>query len=110
MPDAEIGVFGGSGFSELLPGAAEVVVETPYGPPSAPITVGEIGGRRVAFLPRHGRGPEIPPHMINYRANIAAREQLGNRSPDAVWHEPSRHPTSPTASRFSRPQYVDRTS
>src|SRR3990170_512117 len=79
MPDAEIGVFGGSGFSELLPGAAEVVVETPYGPPSAPITVGEVGGRRVAFLPRHGRRHEIPPHMINYRANIAAMEQLGVR-------------------------------
>src|SRR3990172_8102932 len=54
MPDAEIGVFGGSGFSELLPGAAEVVVETPYGPPSAPITVGEVGGRRGGFLPRPG--------------------------------------------------------
>ncbi|MGH2404806.1 MAG: S-methyl-5'-thioadenosine phosphorylase, partial [bacterium] len=49
----------------------------PYGPPSDVITVGELGGRRVAFLPRHGRKHQWPPHMINYRANIAAMRSLG---------------------------------
>ena len=74
---AEIGVFGGSGFYSLLERADEVTVETPYGPPSDVITIGEVAGRRVAFLPRHGRRHQFPPHMINYRANIAAMKQLG---------------------------------
>lgn len=77
MAGAEIGVFGGSGFYSLLEGAMEITVETPYGPPSDAITVGEIAGRRVAFLPRHGRQHQFPPHAINYRANIAAMKQLG---------------------------------
>jgi 5'-methylthioadenosine phosphorylase len=56
-----------------------VPVETPYGDPSAPISVGEVGGRRVAFLPRHGPGHEYPPHLINYRANLWALRSLGVR-------------------------------
>lgn len=74
---AEIGIFGGSGFYSLLEGAQQVTVDTPYGSPSAPLTLGEIGGRRVAFLPRHGLKHEYPPHRINYRANISAFKQLG---------------------------------
>ena len=74
---AEIGVFGGSGFYELLDSADEVDVETPYGPPSAPLVVGSIGGRSVAFLPRHGRGHRYPPHRIPYRANVWAMRSLG---------------------------------
>jgi 5'-methylthioadenosine phosphorylase len=54
-------------------------VSTPYGPPSAPVTVGEVGGRRVAFLPRHGRHHEYPPHRVNYRANLWALRELGVR-------------------------------
>jgi 5'-methylthioadenosine phosphorylase len=77
MADAEIGVFGGSGFYSLLEDAREVAVETPYGQPSDAITIGEVAGRRVAFLPRHGRKHHLPPHMINYRANVAAMQQLG---------------------------------
>ncbi|MGH2375255.1 MAG: S-methyl-5'-thioadenosine phosphorylase [bacterium] len=77
MPEAEIGVFGGSGFYSLIEGAREVTVDTPYGPPSDVITLGELGGCRVAFLPRHGRKHQWPPHMINYRANIAAMKSLG---------------------------------
>ena len=50
---------------------------TPYGDPSAPIAVGEVGGRQVAFLPRHGTGHEFPPHRINYRANLWALRSLG---------------------------------
>lgn len=76
-PQVEIGVFGGSGFHSLLENPIEVSVETPYGPPSGPLMIGEIGGRSVAFLPRHGREHQLPPHMINYRANVWAMKELG---------------------------------
>jgi len=69
---AEIGIFGGSGFSSFLTETEEVSVPTPYGDPAAPVVLGEIDGRRVAFLPRHGRRHEFPPHKIPYRANLYA--------------------------------------
>ncbi|MBV8083036.1 MAG: S-methyl-5'-thioadenosine phosphorylase [Candidatus Eremiobacteraeota bacterium] len=74
---AEIGVFGGSGFYSLLDGMRETKVETPYGAPSDVVALGEIGGRKVAFLPRHGKTHSLPPHVINYRANIFAMKELG---------------------------------
>lgn len=74
---AEIGIFGGSGFYSLFPGAEEVWVNTPYGAPSDQIAIAEVQGRRVAFLPRHGRDHRFPPHMINYRANVWAMRELG---------------------------------
>jgi 5'-methylthioadenosine phosphorylase len=75
---ADIGVFGGSGFYSLLDGPIEQVsVQTPFGPPSDSIAVGRIGDVRVAFLPRHGLHHRIPPHAINYRANVWAMAQLG---------------------------------
>jgi 5'-methylthioadenosine phosphorylase len=77
LPSAEIGVLGGSGFYRFLDDVAEVAVETPFGPPSDQIAVGEVGGRGVAFLPRHGRDHSLPPHSINYRANLWALKQLG---------------------------------
>jgi 5'-methylthioadenosine phosphorylase len=76
-PQAEIGVFGGSGFYSLLDGAQEFKVDTPYGSPSSTVMYGEIGGRKVAFLPRHGKDHSLPPHMINYRANVWAMKELG---------------------------------
>lgn len=84
---AEIGVIGGSGLYEFLEDAEEVQAETPFGPPSDPIVVGEAGGRRVAFLPRHGRRHQYPPHRIPYRANMWALRSLGVRqvlAPSAV--------------------------
>ena len=88
MPDvAGIGVIGGSGFYEFLDAAEEIKVDTPFGPPSDPITVGEVAGRRVAFLPRHGRDHRFPPHRIPYRANMWALRSLGVRqiiAPSAV--------------------------
>ena len=84
---AGIGVIGGSGFYEFLDAAEEVKVDTPFGPPSDPVTVGEVAGRRVAFLPRHGRGHRFPPHRIPYRANLWALRSLGVRqviAPSAV--------------------------
>jgi 5'-methylthioadenosine phosphorylase len=76
---AEIGVIGGSGLYALLDGATEVEVSTPYGPPADPITVAEVGGRQVAFLPRHGRDHRFPPHKVPYRANLWALRSLGVR-------------------------------
>ncbi len=77
VPSAEIGVFGGSGFYELLDNPQEHRMNTPFGAPSSPVMVGDIGGRTVAFLPRHGKDHSLPPHMINYRANLWAMKQLG---------------------------------
>ena len=79
LPEAEIGVFGGSGFYEFLDDVEEVPVQTPFGAPSARVRVGEIGGRRVAFLARHGTGHEVPAHRINYRANMWALRRIGVR-------------------------------
>ncbi|WP_441248492.1 S-methyl-5'-thioadenosine phosphorylase [Kitasatospora sp. McL0602] len=78
-PAAELGVIGGSGLYALLDDVTEVAVQTPYGPPSDSLFLGEIAGRRVAFLPRHGRGHSLPPHRINYRANLWALRSLGVR-------------------------------
>jgi 5'-methylthioadenosine phosphorylase len=76
---AEVGVFGGSGFYAFLDEIEEVEVETPYGRPSAPVALASVGGKRVAFLPRHGRRHELPPARINYRANVWALKDLGVR-------------------------------
>jgi 5'-methylthioadenosine phosphorylase len=84
---APIGILGGTGLYSLLDPAAEVAVATPYGAPSAPVALGELGGRRVAFLPRHGRRHEFPPHALPYRANLWALRSLGVRevlAPSAV--------------------------
>jgi len=72
-----IGVFGGSGFYSFLDDVTEVSVDTPYGAPSAPFAIGEVGGRKVAFLPRHGRRHELPPARVPYRANLWAMRELG---------------------------------
>jgi 5'-methylthioadenosine phosphorylase len=77
MASAEIGIFGGSGFYEWLGSSDSVTLTTPYGEPSGPIAIADLGGRRVAFLPRHGRKHTIPPHVVNYRANLHAMHQLG---------------------------------
>jgi 5'-methylthioadenosine phosphorylase len=74
---AEIGVFGGSGFYSLFDDVREVKVDTPYGAPSDSFFLAEVSGRSVAFLPRHGRRHTIPPHKINYRANVWAMRSLG---------------------------------
>ena len=79
MAHAEIGIFGGSGFYSFLEDVEEIELETPYGKPSAPFVVGEIEGKQVAFLPRHGRKHELPPHAIPYRANVWAMKELGVR-------------------------------
>jgi 5'-methylthioadenosine phosphorylase len=74
---ADIGVFGGSGFYSFLQDTEVVELDTPYGKPSAPVTIGEVGGRRVAFMPRHGVHHEFPPHRVPYKANAWAMKELG---------------------------------
>jgi 5'-methylthioadenosine phosphorylase len=86
---AEIGIIGGSGFydSSIFGPTKEVKIHTPFGSPSDLISIGEYKGIKVAFLPRHGKRHTIPPHLINYRANIMAMRDLGVRrilAPSAV--------------------------
>jgi 5'-methylthioadenosine phosphorylase len=76
---AEFGVFGGSGFTTFLDDVTTTEVDTPYGPPSAPVALATIGGRRVAFMPRHGVDHQFPPHRVNFRANLWAMRELGVR-------------------------------
>jgi len=76
-PTAEIGVFGGSGFYSLATGAKSYALHTPYGQPSDRVTVAEVAGRKVAFLPRHGAHHQYPPHAINYQANLWVMRELG---------------------------------
>lgn len=71
-----IAVIGGSGLESLLQASKVVHIETPYGTPP-PISVGVIGREEVAFLPRHGPKHDLPPHKINYRANLHSLKQVG---------------------------------
>lgn len=75
--DITIGVFGGSGFYDLMDNPQEIEVETEHGKPSSKIMIGVIAGKKVAFLPRHGKGHIYPPHKVPYKANIAAFKKLG---------------------------------
>ena len=76
---AEIGIIGGSGLYEMegFTDVTEVAVETPFGPPSDRLLVGSLERRRVAFLPRHGRGHRILPGELNHQANVYAMKSLG---------------------------------
>lgn len=70
-------VIGGSGFTELLEPIDTITCTTPYGDPSSPIKICDIGGHPTAFLPRHGQGHRFAPHAVNYRANLWALRELG---------------------------------
>jgi 5'-methylthioadenosine phosphorylase len=87
--NAEIGIIGGTGIYDpgIMEEREEVEVHTPYGDPSDFVTTGIFGKKRIAFIPRHGKGHRIPPHRINFRANIWALKDLGVKriiSPSAV--------------------------
>ncbi|GAG36105.1 unnamed protein product, partial [marine sediment metagenome] len=79
MPQAKIGVIGGTGLYDIegLTGIEEVEVDTPFGKPSDAITISRLEGVRIAFLPRHSKGHRIPPTEIPVRANIYALKSLG---------------------------------
>jgi 5'-methylthioadenosine phosphorylase len=74
---ADIGVFGGSGFYSFLNNIEEIEIDTPYGKPSDKFSLANYEGKKIAFLPRHGKTHNLPPHMIPYKANIYAMKQLG---------------------------------
>jgi 5'-methylthioadenosine phosphorylase len=89
VEQADIGIFGGTGIydSGLLEDPKEVTIETPYGKTSDSITIGVFKGKKIAFMPRHGKKHTIPPHLINFRANIWAFKQIGVKrivAPSAV--------------------------
>lgn len=108
---ADIGVFGGSGFYSLLDGSIEqVAVHTPYGSPSDAIALGRMGELRVAFLPRHGSHHRLPPHGINYRANLWAMAHLGVRRIIAPTAAGSLQPHVKPGDFVICDQFVDRTS
>ncbi|GGU57466.1 S-methyl-5'-thioadenosine phosphorylase [Kitasatospora aureofaciens] len=109
-PWAEVGVIGGSGLYALLDEVAEVRVDTPYGPPSDALFVGEVAGRRVAFVPRHGRGHGLPPHRIDYRANLWALRSLGVRQVLAPCAVGGLRPEYGPGTLLVPDQFVDRTS
>ncbi|WP_446224423.1 S-methyl-5'-thioadenosine phosphorylase [Nocardia sp. IBHARD005] len=80
LPRPALAVIGGSGFYDFFDhDAVHVEVDTPYGAPSAPVAIGEVEGRAVAFLPRHGKQHEFAPHTLPYQANMWALRALGVR-------------------------------
>lgn len=107
---AEIGVFGGSGFYSFLENVEELAVETPYGAPSDKVAIGTIGGKRVAFIPRHGRNHEYPPHRINYRANLYAMKSLGVERVIGPCASGSLQPEIRPGTFVICDQFIDRTS
>jgi len=104
-----IGVIGGSGLYEFLTGAEPRAVDTPYGPHSPGLTQGVIAGRDVVFVPRHGRGHTLPPHRVNYRANLWALRRLGVEQVLAPCAVGSLQPSIPPGSFVVPDQLVDRT-
>ncbi len=111
MSEPMLGIVGGSGLYEL-PGLQEtqwVSVETPWGAPSDQVFTGRLGGARLAFLPRHGRGHRIPPSEVNYRANIAALKQLGVTDVLSVSAVGSLRADLPPGTFVVVDQFIDRT-
>ena len=107
---ADVAVIGGSGLYALLDDAEEHTVDTPFGAPSDPITVATVAGRRVAFLPRHGRDHRFPPHRIPYRANMWALRALGARQVVAPCAVGGLRPEFGPGTFLVPDQLIDRTS
>ncbi len=106
---AEIGVFGGSGFYNLLENTKEIKIKTPYGWPSDKITIGTFSGKKVAFLPRHGKNHQYPPHKIPYLANLYAFKKLGVKRIIAPCAVGSLNPKIKPGDFVICDQFVDRT-
>lgn len=108
---ALVGIIGGSGLSQMeaLKIDEERFVETPFGAPSDAVMLGSLAGRKVAFIPRHGRGHRIPPHQINYRANIYALKTLGVEQIISVSAVGSLREDMPPGDIVVVDQFVDRT-
>ncbi|GAC66576.1 S-methyl-5'-thioadenosine phosphorylase [Gordonia soli] len=107
-----IGIIGGTGLYSFFDDAAattELDVDTPFGRPSAPLTSGVIAGRRVVFVPRHGRGHEYLPHEVPYRANMWALRASGARRVLGACAVGSLTPRLPAGTIVVPDQLVDRT-
>ena len=107
--NADIGIIGGSGFYEFLSDVETVEVTTPFGDPSAEIAIGELDGRRVAFVPRHGKQHQFPPHRVNYRANLWALRSVGVRQVIASCAVGSLRPEHGPGTFVVPDQVIDRT-
>jgi 5'-methylthioadenosine phosphorylase len=105
-----IGIFGGSGFYRFLDDIEEMPLATPYGPPSAPVRVGRLDGAELAFMPRHGDEHTLPPHRINYRANVWAMREVGVRRIIGPCAAGSLKPELAPGTFVICDQFVDRTS
>lgn len=106
---ADIGVIGGSGFYSFLADSERVTVHTPFGEPSDDVLIGDVGGRRVAFLARHGQDHRFPPHRVNYRANLWALRSVGVRQVLAPCAVGSLRPEHGPGTIVVPDQVVDRT-
>lgn len=108
---APIGIIGGSGLYVLLDdkSAETITVETPFGPTSSEVTVGTFAGRSVAFLPRHGVGHTVAPHLINYRANVWALASLGAKAIVTSSAVGGLNPALPSGTFVLPDQILDRT-
>jgi 5'-methylthioadenosine phosphorylase len=105
----EIGIIGGSGFYELATGGRTVELSTPFGPPAGPVTIADVGGRRIAFLPRHGAHHAYAAHRVPYRANVWALASLGVRQIVAPCSVGSLQPDIAPGDFVVVDQLVDRT-
>jgi 5'-methylthioadenosine phosphorylase len=106
---ADIGVIGGSGFYKFLTGSERVSITTPFGDPSDDVVIGDLEGRCVAFLARHGQGHRFPPHRVNYRANLWALRSVGVRQVLAPCAVGSLKPEHGPGAIVVPDQVVDRT-
>jgi len=104
-----VAVIGGSGFYAFLDDVTDVDVDTPYGAASAPVSIGTLDGRAVAFLPRHGRDHTYPAHRVNYRANMWALRSVGVRQVLAPCAVGSLRPELGPGALVVPDQLVDRT-
>ncbi|NNM46745.1 S-methyl-5'-thioadenosine phosphorylase [Knoellia koreensis] len=108
-PRATLGLIGGSGFYEFFESAERVKVTTPFGDPSDDLVIGDVGGRQVAFIARHGQGHRFPPHKVNYRANLWALRSVGVRQVLAPCAVGSLVPANGPGTVVVPDQVVDRT-
>src|SRR4051812_8954480 len=106
---ADVGVFGGSGFYAFLDDVEQREIGTPFGAPSAPVTIGMVEDVRVAFIARHGLHHQFPPHRVNYRANVSAMQALGVRALLGPFAAGSLQPAIHPGDFVVVDQFVDRT-
>ncbi len=106
-----IGVIGGSGLAAGIgiDNAQDIEVESPFGTPSGPVTTGTIGAARVTFIARHGAGHRLPPHAVDYRANIDALKRCGVTDLIALSAIGSLNPAMEPGHFVAVDQFVDRT-